>query len=238
MTVNVPTLAKRIARPALATLFGKRSRADVVLRALHYPRFAEWCLEHPCSVVPGTRYRDRIQYFGQVLDLAELTGDIDYLEFGVYKGDSIRWWAGHNRSRDSRFVGFDSFEGLPETVGDLWCQGRFSTKGAVPIIEDERVSFQVGWFHHTLPAFLRTFERRNRVVVHLDADIYSSTSFVLAHIGQILRPHDVLMFDEFSDSIHEFRAFQEFASFFGAHVRTVAQQAGFERTALIVESIL
>jgi O-methyltransferase len=235
--VTVPLLVKRAVRPALATVFAKRSRADLMLRAVHYPRFAEWCLAHSCVKVPGTHYNDRNRYFEQVLSLAELTTDIDYLEFGVYKGHSIRWWSEHNLAPRSRFVGFDSFEGLPETVGDTWYAGRFSTSGAIPVIKDDRVSFEVGWFHRTLPGFLAGFQRRSRVVVHLDSDIYSSTAFVLAHIGGILRPHDVLMFDEFSDSIHEFRAFQEFVSFFGIDVRAVAQQAGFERTALIVQSI-
>lgn len=36
-----------------------------------------------------------------------------FLEFGVLDGDSIRHWAGLNANPGSRFVGFDSFEGIP-----------------------------------------------------------------------------------------------------------------------------
>ncbi len=39
---------------------------------------------------------------------------ISYIEFGVWKGESLGEWIGINTDAGSRFYGFDSFEGLPE----------------------------------------------------------------------------------------------------------------------------
>ena len=38
---------------------------------------------------------------------------IDFLEFGVYRGDSLRSWLGLNKNPQSKFYRFDSFTGLP-----------------------------------------------------------------------------------------------------------------------------
>jgi len=122
---------------------------------------------------------------------------VDYLEFGVFWGDSIREWCSLSTSPDSRFYGFDTFTGLPEH----WFKGlgkdAFSTGGEIPEIQDRRVSFIKGFFQDTLPDFLKNYHRMNTVVLHMDADLYSSTLFVLISMHQYLRKGDVLMFDDF-----------------------------------------
>jgi len=88
--------------------------------------------------------------------LATMVGGvpIDYLEFGVWKGDSIRSWSGLNAHPESRFVGFDTFEGLPEDWGSDHPKGTFTTQGQTPSIDDTRVSFIKGLFQQTLKPFL------------------------------------------------------------------------------------
>ena len=134
---------------------------------------------------------------------------VNYLEFGVARGDMIRFWASRNDHPESTFTGFDSFEGLPENWEGKEA-GHFDQKGNIPQIEDSRVSFVKGWFQDTVHNDLskRNFELQN--VFHFDADLFSSTLFVLFQLHNFLSDHDILIFDEFSSYEHEFLAFQLF----------------------------
>ena len=61
----------------------------------------------------------------------------------------MRWWAAELTNPAARFVGFDSFEGLPEDWRPSTPRGWFKTTGP-PAIDDARVSFVTGWFDETL----------------------------------------------------------------------------------------
>jgi Macrocin-O-methyltransferase (TylF) len=133
-----------------------------------------------------------------------------FLEFGVFRGYSISYFADRLRHPDSRFVGFDSFEGLPESwVG--YVPGTFSTAGQMPRGDDPRVTFVKGWFQDTVPGFLRAskdlVDNRGPVLVHFDADLFSSTLFLLTTLWHSL-PSYYFMFDEFMG--HELRAWCAF----------------------------
>ena len=64
-------------------------------------------------------YSRREQLFEYVIKQEELDNAIDYLEFGVSKGDSFRWWTARITHHEARFYGFDTFTGLPEDWGRL-----------------------------------------------------------------------------------------------------------------------
>jgi hypothetical protein len=138
---------------------------------------------------------------------------IVYCEFGVFKGASIKYWAFLNTNENSKFYGFDTFCGLPENwdnfTGGL-PKGTFDTHGKVPNIIDGRVSFYKGMFQDTLPGFLNKFETNNLLVINIDADLYSSTLFVLTQSHRILKKGSIIIFDEFSSVLHEFRAFEDY----------------------------
>ena len=157
--------------------------------------------------------------------VAELVKEepIIYLEFGVYKGGSIREWLRLNPHPDSRFVGFDTFTGLPEaweTGTGFVSAGEFSTNGNIPDIKDPRCSFEIGLFQSTLASFLKKLpmiDSSRRKIIHMDADIYSATLYVLTTMDNFLNTNDVLIFDEFSSVLNECRAIEDYTS---AYMRT------------------
>jgi hypothetical protein len=122
-------------------------------------------------------------------------------------GDSIREWINMSISPDSRFYGFDSFTGLPEHWFKGFSNTAFNVGGKIPDILDPRFTFVEGIFQDTLGNFLYGFNRRNRIVVHIDADLYSSTLFVLLSMHHYLEEGDIIMFDDFQDPLGEFMAF-------------------------------
>lgn len=140
---------------------------------------------------------------------------IDYLEFGVYKGTSIFNWAELNTHTDSRFYGFDSFEGLPDDwdrVSAAKKKGRCDVGGSVPETTDPRIQFVKGLFQQSLPLFMKRFVPRNCLVIHMDSDLYTSTLYCLTKLDAILSTRSILLFDEFYSSSHEFRAFIDYST--------------------------
>jgi hypothetical protein len=160
-------------------------------------------------------FSKRYELYTFVMDQVLKSEPIDYLEFGVYKGETIKYWAEKYKNPHSRFYGFDTFTGLPEKwefFSRTMPEGQFSTGGATPKIEDARVSFIKGLFQDTLPSFLKEHPLTQRLVVHLDADIYSATLYALTKMHDHLKPGTVIMFDEFSSVLHEFRALDDYCS--------------------------
>jgi O-methyltransferase len=139
-------------------------------------------------------------------------GAVDYLEFGVHRGHSILYFAKQNTSPESRFFGFDCFTGLPEDWDSDYPRGHFDTGGRIPQTTDARVQFVVGMFQDTLPEFVAKFTPRNRIVVNIDCDLYSSALYCLTKLDAILPNGSILMFDEFGSVLHEFRAVQDYLS--------------------------
>lgn len=139
---------------------------------------------------------------------------IDFFEFGVYKGTSLFKWAELNADVGSRFYGFDSFEGLPEAwdrVRKVKKQGHFDVGGQIPDTADHRIRFVKGLFQRSLPPFIADFVPRNRLIVHHDSDLYSSTLYCLTKLDAILREGSIVIFDEFYSSSHEFQAFADYS---------------------------
>jgi O-methyltransferase len=190
------------------------------------PQFREWCRFHPCE-----DFAERDELYRFLLDREGLDGPIDYLEFGVSAGSSLRWWVENSRHSDSTFVGFDSFEGLPEDWGN-WPKGSFSTDGRIPDIVDSRCNFVKGLFHESVPSWLTHREFTRRVVVHLDADLYTSTLMVLTQLLPKLKQDDILIFDQFASYLDEYRAFIDATQAYGRSFVPIGRTGEFGRVAM------
>jgi len=200
----------------------------------YWARFSRWCSTHPVDGSSDARngkgrnwlYESVVGQEG--LDKALVT----YLEFGVYQGASLRIWLDLIDHPQARFIGFDTFTGLPERWRPTEPAGHFNANGAIPDIKDPRCAFEIGLFQDTLPRFVQQHDLSCRLILNLDADMFTSTLFVLTTLAPHLKPGDILFFDEFSCPLDEFRAFEEFVRSFRIKYEVVAAVYGYTRVCI------
>jgi hypothetical protein len=140
--------------------------------------------------------------------------DGDYLEFGVYKGDTFThaysWMSPHFKTM--RFFALDSFEGLPKPEGiDLidgysshFYEGQYaySEEDFVKNLESKNIDLNKvitvkGWFDKTLTAATFKKYNLNKVsVAWIDCDLYESTVPVLEFLTPLLSVGSVIIFDD------------------------------------------
>jgi len=156
------------------------------------------------------------------------------LEFGVYTGSTLEVIA---HARDKKAVyGFDSFEGLPEAWRPGFPAGYFTLDNLPEVPGAELV---VGTFADTLPGFVA--EHRDPVdFLHVDCDLYSSTATVLEHVGPLLHPGSIVVFDEYFNypgwPEHEHRAWEEYVARRGLRFEYVAYTINDEQVAVKILS--
>jgi hypothetical protein len=149
-----------------------------------------------------------------------------YLEFGVYKGESLNYIA--SLVENKTVYGFDSFEGMPEE----WITvpiGRFKLDKLPKVRSNARLV--VGWFQKSLIPFLEEHDE-NVAFINLDAVLYSSTSYVLftlAEKGRLQRG-TVIQFDEIFNYLGwweggEYKALQDFVDKFDVKISYIGYQA-------------
>lgn len=161
---------------------------------------------------------------------SENLGAIDYLEFGVASGLSLKWWVANNTHLDSKFYGFDTFTGLPEDWGP-YKKGDMDF-GPPPQINDSRIEYLTGLFQQTLPIFVKERKLDRRLVLMMDADLYSSTLFVLCSLAPYLKAGDIIFFDEFNVPAHEFLAFTDFIRSFYFKYEVIGAVSNFYQIAV------
>ena len=136
-----------------------------------------------------------------------------FLEFGVFKGDSINLFAKKLKKIKAEIIGFDSFKGLKDEwmTEEFNPPGTFDLKGKKPRVE-ENVRLIDGWVEETAKDFLSKNSKKI-AFIHFDLDTYNSTSFVLKSLKKDFQPGTIILFDEFYGfpnwEKYEYRAFKE-----------------------------
>lgn len=179
-------------------------------------------------------YSKREELYEYIVQTQDLNKGIDYLEFGVAKGVSLKWWMNRIEYTEARFYGFDTFSGLPEDWGPFK-KGDMNNGDAPPEIDDKRHTFYQGLFQQTLIPFLKGYETQKRKVIHMDADLYSSTLYVLTQITPFLKSGDIIFFDEFNVPMHEFKAFKDWTTAFYIKYRVLGGVNNYYQVAIIIE---
>lgn len=187
---------------------------------------------------PRRNYNKRYDMFKTVSGHYQLdTSSVLYLEFGVASALSFKWWLAENRNPESSFYGFDTFEGLPESWNSIFAKGDMAAE--IPQLADKRAGFLKGIFQDTLHPFIQAnqelLKQDRRKIIHMDADLFSSTIFVLSQLYPYLKKGDLVFFDEFNVANHEWKAFDIFTRAFYVKMKPVAAVNNFYQTVFILE---
>lgn len=197
----------------------------LLLNLVYMTKLSKWVYEHKKieynDFLSQWDYNKRYGMYKWVIEKEHLTGPLNYLEFGVASGKSFDWFMAQNSHADSRFFGFDTFDGLPEDWGPFK-KGAFSTDSEMPVIKDLRGKFLKGLFQQTVPPFLAEFDNSRRNVLMMDADLWSATLYVLTSLAPFLKKGDIIFFDEFVVPTHEFKAFLDFTQSYYLKLELIA----------------
>lgn len=156
------------------------------------------------------------------IDYELIEGDI--FEFGVYTGRSLALLSHfHEKSKQSihkidfnrNIVGFDSFDGLPESDNHpRWKKNMFGINHSYhptckigDKVTPETIyhlfetynlpkpNIEVGDFSYTLDCVIPS-KYKKAALVHIDCDLYESTKIVLNKISPIIQEGTLLIFDD------------------------------------------
>jgi predicted O-methyltransferase YrrM len=191
--VDIPSILKSISEYA-PSLLQERTSVGFHLRNLSNESSAKFIL---ANLNEGTLvFRKKNSLWDYVISLIN-TSDPDslLLEFGVYKGESISYFANHLPRRV--FYGFDSFAGLKENwTGTPGVKDKTFKINESEVSVPKNVELVKGYFQDTLNDFLNK-HRSQIAFIHIDSDTFESARYILENVTNRLAPNTVILFDEF-----------------------------------------
>jgi hypothetical protein len=163
------------------------------------------------------------------------------LEFGTATGRTLNQFA--HWMPNKIIYGFDSWQGLPEKFNDLPA-GHFAQK--LPKVLPNCKLVQ-GWFGARPPQDQSNIAENTALafavnsqapiaLLHLDADLYSSTKTVLNDFAKHIVPGTVILFNEYWNhptwKKHEFRAWQEHCKMYGVDYEYIGYASDHQEVAV------
>ena len=226
-----PPFARRIARAWLQEYWASLARNIDLARMRIAAEESATFVSHTAPMARS--YRDKWQLLAVAVGAVRLRGL--YCEFGVFTGESINYIA----ARVTEEVhGFDSFDGLPEDWRASFEAGKFKVKELPKVAPN--VTLHKGWFHNSIPGFLR--ENSGPIAfLHIDCDLCSSTDTVLRALADRIVAGTVIQFDEFFNypgwRSGEYEAFSKFCRDWRVELKYIGYVSDGEQLALRVTAI-
>ncbi|MCC7551729.1 MAG: class I SAM-dependent methyltransferase [Methanobacterium sp.] len=154
-------------------------------------------------------FPNKISLLKYALDISDNNGL--YVEFGVYEGVTLNLIS--SIVKNKIIYGFDSFEGLPEDWRDGFEKGFFKMENLPEV--NENTKLVIGMFEDTLPNFVSKHNEKCSFI-HVDCDLYSSTTTIFKVLSDKIKKDTVIVFDEFFNypgwKMGESKAFLEFVN--------------------------
>ncbi|WP_198135162.1 TylF/MycF/NovP-related O-methyltransferase [Rhodopseudomonas palustris] len=151
-----------------------------------------------------------------------------YMEFGCFSAKTMRLaYDSFHHLFDWQYIGFDSFEGLPEIAAidrqEAWQKGKLATaeENFVRIcrrhgIPAEQLRTVKGFYSESLtPRLAQELLPRKAAVIYVDCDLYLSTVPILSFAVDFLQVGTIIVFDDWNCFVAdpdrgERRAWREF----------------------------
>lgn len=156
-----------------------------------------------------TKLMTRFELYKMIIDLP---GDI--VECGVFKGQGLLLWAKlieiFNPLSPRKVIGFDTFDGVPDTVkdqSDRDSSESFRGHGHIPDLVmgkaaeqglAHRIEIVEGDAMKTVPDFVSERRGLRVALINLDFDVYEPTKAALETLYDKIVPDGVICFDEYA----------------------------------------
>lgn len=134
-----------------------------------------------------------------------------YFEFGCNGANTTRMaWDAFHHLFDMTYVGFDSFEGLPEIQEidkqEIWAKGKLAYAESEYIrvvtahgVPNNRFLTVRGFYDQSLTQDLKArLHPKKAAVIYIDCDLYASTVPVLNWVTDFLQRGTIIVFDDWN----------------------------------------